>query len=175
MRICDIAKLITKSIDPRKRPDTIWNLYSLPAFDNGKKCEEVLGSEIMSNKYIVPTKCILFNKLTVRFKRIWQINSTDAHNICSTEFLPLVIDESLADFNYIYHFFHSDYITNYLTGQNRNTSGSHKRIEPSDFMNINIQLPPLETQRKIGKILSCIESKIFLNEQINRNLFASAV
>ena len=67
-KIKDIVKLLTTSIVPLAQER--YHLYSLPSFDNGQTREELLGAEIQSNKYIVPDKCILFNKLNVRFKRV---------------------------------------------------------------------------------------------------------
>ena len=170
-KIKDIVKLVTTSIVPLTQER--YHLYSLPSFDNGQTREELLGAEIQSNKYIVPDKCILFNKLNVRFKRVWCIDNHDTNKICSTEFLPLVVDETKVDYNYCYYLLVSEFITNYLCGQNTNTSGSHKRIDPTDFLNIKISLPRLDEQRLIGQILSSIDQKIALNRAINDNLRAS--
>ena len=133
-----------------------------------------MGQDIQSNKFIVPNRCILFNKLNVRFKRIWRIDSDEDHKIASTEFLPLIIDENKVDFDYCFYLLASPAITDYLCGQNANTSGSHKRIDPTNFFNIGIKLPPLAQQYEIGKLLSSLDTKIKLNRQINQNLEAMA-
>ena len=170
MRIKDIVSLETASVNPMNDADLYWHLYSLPSFDDGKQRECVLGSDIQSNKYVVPNRCILFNKLNVRFKRIWRIDNTDEHKICSTEFLPLVVDENIADYNYVYYLLNSDRITTYLCGQNSNTSGSHKRIDPNNFMKFEVNLPNLDMQRSIGSTLASIDAKIELDATINQNL-----
>ena len=171
MKIKDIVTLVSKSKTPQA--GVIYNLYSLPSFDEGKTFEVLDGVDIQSNKYEVPDKCILFNKLNVRFKRVWQINNQDENKIASTEFLPLVINEDVVDFQYCYYLFVSDKITNYLCGQNTNTSGSHKRIDPDNFLNIEINLPKMSIQKQIGMTLSALDRKIELNKQINDNLRAS--
>ena len=170
MKIKDIITLETATVNPMNKANLCWHLYSLPSFDDGKQREEVLGKDIQSNKYIVPDKCILFNKLNVRFKRIWQIDNTDEHKICSTEFLPLVVNETVADYNYVYYLLRSETITTYLSGQNSNTSGSHKRIDPNHFMNIEVNLPTLPEQQRIGSILANLDSKISINSELNKNL-----
>ena len=172
MKIKDIVTFVSKSITPQK--GVTYNLYSLPSFDDGKTFEVLDGADIQSNKYEVPNKCILFNKLNVRFKRVWRIDSQDENKIASTEFLPLVVDEDVVDFQYCYYLLISDKITNYLCGQNTNTSGSHKRIDPDNFLNIEIKLPKMSIQRQIGKTLSALDRKIVLNKQINDNLEAMA-
>lgn len=168
MRIKDIVKLTTKSIIPNH--ETMYHLYSLPSFDENQNFEVLSGEEIQSNKFIVPDKCILFNKLNVRFKRVWRIDNKDVNKLCSTEFLPLVVDESKVDYQYCYYLLISDRITNYLCGQNTNTSGSHKRINPEDFLNISITLPKMSIQKCIGRILYDFDQKIALNHAINDNL-----
>lgn len=172
MKIKDIVTLVTTSISPQTNER--YYLYSLPSFDNNETREDLLGYEIQSNKYIVPDKCILFNKLNVRFKRVWRINNSDNNKLCSTEFLPLIVKENKVDYQYCYYLLISDYITNYLCGQNANTSGSHKRIDPTNFLDIELpKLPDLKEQKRIGNLLSSIDQKIALNRQINQNLRAS--
>ena len=172
MKIKDIVTFVSKSIVPQA--GTEYHLYSLPAFDDGKMCEIVDGATIQSNKYNVPDKCILFNKLNVRFKRVWRIDNCDENKLCSTEFLPLVVNEEIIDFQYCYYLLISDKITTYLCGQNTNTSGSHKRISPDNFLDIKIKLPKMSIQKEIGKTLSALDRKIELNKRINDNLEAMA-
>ena len=172
MKIKDIVRFHSETTMPI--PDVVYHLYSLPSFDNNQTREELLGQDIQSNKFTVPNRCILFNKLNVRFKRIWRIDSDEDHKIASTEFLPLIIDENKVDFDYCFYLLASPAITDYLCGQNANTSGSHKRIDPTNFFNIGIKLPPLAQQYEIGKLLSSLDAKIKLNRQINQNLEAMA-
>ena len=172
MKIKDIVAFVPKSITPKA--GKIYRLYSLPSFDDGWLYETLDGKNIQSNKYIVPDKCILFNKLNVRFKRVLRIDESDTNKVCSTEYLPLVVNESKVDYQYCYYLLISDKITNYLCGQNTNTSGSHKRINPDNFLDINIVLPELAEQKHIGKLLSDVDHKIELNRAINQNLEAMA-
>ena len=172
MKLKDIVTFVSKSVVPQRGAK--YNLYSLPSFDENKSAEVLDGAEIQSNKYDVPNKCILFNKLNVRFKRVWRINNSDSNKIASTEFLPLVVNEDVVDYQYCYYLLISDEITNYLCGQNSNTTGSHKRIDPQNFLNIDIHLPKMPIQKAIGKTLSNIDRKIELNKRINDNLEAMA-
>lgn len=168
MKLKDIFKLEAKSIAPQ--PDVHYHLYSLPSFDENQTREEVKGQDVMSNKLVVPNKCILFNKLNVRFKRVWRINNQDDNKLASTEFLPLVVNEQIADFNFAYYLLASDSLTDYLCGQNSNTSGSHKRIDSNVLLNIDVTIPTRSEQERIGEILADIDDKIALNREINRNL-----
>lgn len=171
-KIREIAPMSSQTVNPQNEPNTVWHLYSLPSFDVGKR-EEVKGSEIKSNKFIVPSRCILYNKLNVRFKRVWRVNSNEDHLIASTEFLPLVPNEDIVDYNYLYYFLISDKLTNFFDNQNSNTSGSHKRIDIDNFLNMEIDLPSIDIQKKIGRFIS-INDKIALNTRMNAELEAMA-
>ena len=168
MRIKDIVTFVSKTITPKQ--GVTYNLYSLPSFDERKTPEILDGNDIQSNKYDVPNKCILFNKLNVRFRRVWIVDNQDENKISSTEFLPLVVNENVVDFQYCYYLLISDSITNYLCGQNTNTSGSHNRIDPNNFLNIEVTLPKISIQKQIGNTLSALDHKIEINKQINDNL-----
>ena len=62
------------------------------------------------------------------------------------------------------------YIFKSLEGQSTTLSILNK----SHFANLDIDLPPLETQRRIAAILSSLDDKIENNNRINRNLEAQA-
>ena len=61
MKIKDILNVVTSAVVLLS--EVHYHLYSLPSFDDNQTREELLGYEIQSNKYNVPDKCILFNKL----------------------------------------------------------------------------------------------------------------
>ena len=91
VKLRDVVEILSDSVNPQNAPTTKWRLYSLPGFDAGKTVEIVNGDEIKSNKLLVPDHCILFNKLNVRFRRVWKVDDISEHKICSTEFLPFVV------------------------------------------------------------------------------------
>lgn len=167
-KLGEILNISAVSITPQT--GLAYQLYSLPSYDDGQEPELISGEFIHSNKYIVPDRCILFNKLNVRFKRIWKIDNSTPNKLCSTEFLPLIIDESMVDYQYCYYLIKSDHLTNFLCGINSNTSGSHKRINSDILLNIDVVLPALYEQKRIGSILANIDRKITLNRSINHNL-----
>lgn len=60
-------------------------------------------------------------------------------------------------------------MTDYLKGSSHGTVMLH--LTKSDMENFDIELPHLEHQKKIGKILKNIDNKIELNNHINDNLY----
>lgn len=148
----DVVDLVAESINPSLYPDKRWNLFSLPGFDNGQQVEHLMGNEIGSIKYIVPNRCILFNKLNVRFRRIWKIDDSSPNKICSTEYLPFVVKAGVSP-EFVYQAIRSEAFTEHLACVNTNTSGSHKRVDSDFILDAPIPLPDLPTQLQIAGII----------------------
>ena len=49
-------------------------------------------------------------------------------------------------------------------------SSGRQRVQRDVVENLDIYVPPLDTQKKIGKLLSLFDKKISLNKKINKNL-----
>ena len=156
--------LKAESINPAHSPSEKWQLFSLPGYDEGQQCQYLWGRDIGSTKYVVPNKCILFNKLNVRFRRIWKVDDSSLNKICSTEFLPLVANDGVSP-EFVYYALQSDAFTNHLAEVNTNTSGSHKRVDPDFILGSQIPLPDLPTQLRIAGVLGSIDEKIELNRK----------
>ncbi|RHM64567.1 restriction endonuclease subunit S [Collinsella sp. AF33-16] len=163
-QIGDVASFRKVSIKPDA--GTIYHCYSLPAFDNARKPEILDGSEILSNKLHIENGDILVNKLNMRFKRIWPINSLQANSVCSTEFVPLCPNEKV-DRNYLLYILMSDDFANALSGMRTGTSGSHQRVKPEWILDYKFPLPSIEKQRRIGSFLSSLDQKIAINTKLN--------
>ena len=168
VRLGDVVKVVKRGVKPE--PGIVYRHYSLPAFDNGMRPEEVDGDTILSSKLVVCPNTILMNKLNVRFKRVWPVLECNDRSIASTEFMPLKVEG--ADYWYIYYYLISPALTSLIEGMRTGTSGSHQRIDASSFLGIQIDLPSLKNQEAIGRILRAFDEKIELNNRINDYLAA---
>ena len=163
---CTIEKT---NIKPQK--GTIYNVYTLPAFDNNKTTEYTDGENIKSNKFKVFPHSILFNKLNVRFKRVWNIDEyVEENGICSTEYLPIKVISDELDKDYLFYILISDDFTNSINASRKGTSNSHQRIDIENVFEYEIIVPNIEEQKKIASIFRTIDKKIEVNKAINRNL-----
>lgn len=167
-KIGELCHSLKKSVRPET--DTIYNVFSLPAFDDKTRPEKLSGSEIKSNKFKVFEDTILFNKLNVKYRRIWNIHKlTTSNNISSTEFIPLVVENGV-DQDYLYHCLRSDDVVFAMHAARKGTSNSQQRIDEDILFSYEIPVPSLEEQRKISSILNSIDERIKVNEEINDNL-----
>lgn len=167
-KIGELCHSLKKSVKPDS--DTTYNVFSLPAFDDKMRPEKLSGSEIKSNKFKVFEDTILFNKLNVKYRRIWNIHKlTTSNNISSTEFIPLVAENGV-DQDYLYHCLRSDDVTFAMYAARKGTSNSQQRIDEGILFSYEIPVPSYEEQRKIASILNSIDERIKVNEEINDNL-----
>ncbi len=167
MLLKELCYIETKTINPQNYPEEEFLHYSLPNFDIDKKPKYEKGKSIMSSKYLVPQNAILFNKLNVRFKRIWNVcDNTYPYSICSEELLPLVVNNSNIVQKYLYYFLLTDKVNNILIENAHGTSTSHQRIKPIDLMNIDVPLPPIKKQNHIVNIIGSIDDLIESNNKL---------
>lgn len=172
-KIGELCRSYKKGIKPVN--DEVYTLFSLPAFDNNEHPEIVNGSEIKSNKLAVTNNMILFNKLNVKYRRVWNIKTISTkNNLCSTEFIPLIANDGI-DQDYLYYCLISDDVTYAMHAARKGTSNSQQRIDESILFSHSIPVPDLEVQKKIASLLGSIDDKIRINKQINDNLLQQCV
>ena len=79
----------SKSINPAKTPDTIFEMYSVPIYATGHP-EYLRGDEIASNKAIVRKNDILLCKINPRINRVWVVSDESGkQNIASSEWIVI--------------------------------------------------------------------------------------
>ncbi|AQY21173.1 restriction endonuclease subunit S [Riemerella anatipestifer] len=86
----------------------------------------------------------------------------------SSEFIVLRNNE-LSDYKFIYYLARSPYFREKAISCMEGTSG-RKRVNEGALKNLNINVPSLSIQQKIAKILSDLDDKIEVLNQLNDNL-----
>ena len=86
------------SINPAKEPDTVFETYSVPAFESGHP-EYLKGSEIGSSKQRVKKNDILLCKINPRINRVWVVaDESDKECIASSEWIVIRNNDYNPDF-----------------------------------------------------------------------------
>lgn len=136
----------------------------MPAYDDGRMPVRIYGADMHSNRTVIYGDVLLFNKLNVRQKRIWLVNTTEQNSVCSSEFLPYCSDK--IDLRMLAQLLSSEKITRDFIGISTGTSNSQKRIAPKNFMEYVIYVPlDIQEQTAIADILSDMDSEIKKLEQ----------
>ena len=90
--------------------------------------------------------------------------------IVSTGFTVISCKDGINPY-YVYNYLTQNDITSQLHSIAENSTSAYPSIKPSDLESIEIKLPILEIQNKIAKILTDIDRKMKLNNEINNNLY----
>jgi type I restriction enzyme S subunit len=109
---------------------------------------------------------VLVSNIRPYFKKAW-LATLDGG--CSNDVLVMrALDDVYAP--YLYYLLSSDQFFAYMTSTAKGTK--MPRGDKDAIMRYMIQKPPLGVQKAIADILSCLDSKIELNNKINENLEA---
>ena len=103
--------------------------------------------------------------------KIAKVNILDEDEIGfgSTEYIVFRAIENLSDPDYLYYLVCSPIVRDVAIKSMVGSSG-RQRVQTDVVENIEIAVPTLIEQRKIGKLLSSIDDKIAINSRINKNL-----
>ncbi|CAM3186601.1 restriction endonuclease subunit S [Vibrio neptunius] len=168
--LTELAKLDTTSVKPNKEPETIWEHYSIPAFDDGYYPSFDTGESIKSNKYKVKANAVLVSKLNPRFQRIWLPLPIDAEQaICSTEFMQFVPNAPALK-PYLYSLVKSTPFQNELMNTVTGTTGSRQRAQPKQVAKAQVVVPPSQLMElyseKVGAMFSMTQQNIRQNIEL---------
>ena len=94
--------------------------------------------------------------------------------IVSTGFTVIDVVSNEVDSKFLYYLLTQKWVTNYLHTIAEISVSAYPSINPSELGNLEFSFPDLSIQVKISNILSSIDKKISINNQINDNLEALA-
>lgn len=89
----------------------------------------------------------------------------------STEYIVFRAIPEITDEDYLYYLVCSPLVRDPAIKSMVGSSG-RQRVQTDVVQNLEIELPDLETQKRISAILKALDDKIALNNQINDNLAA---
>lgn len=87
----------------------------------------------------------------------------------STEYIVFRAIDGVSDADFLYYLICSPLVRNPAIKSMVGSSG-RQRVQTDVVANLDVELPPIEEQRKIGGLLKAIDDKIELNNVINNNL-----
>ena len=87
----------------------------------------------------------------------------------STEYIVFRAIDGVSDADFLYYLICSPLVCNPAIKSMVGSSG-RQRVQTDVVANLDIELPPIEEQRKIGGLLKTFDDKIKLNNEINSNL-----
>jgi len=153
-----LHKKRTASVNPKKHLDETFELFSIPAYDNGKP-ELLKGRDIGSSKKIVVENDVLLSRIVPHIQRSWIVPTAKSYRqICSTEWI--IFDGSnlfpkYLRWYFLSHGFHMKFMST-ISG----VGGSLTRANPNETAKFKIPLAPLPEQRAIVDKIEQLFSKL---------------
>lgn len=155
----EIAEISTKSINPSKTPETLFEHYSIPAYDEANFPVFEKGNNIKSNKYLIPCDAWLISKLNPTTKRVWQPFMLSKNAICSTEFIVY----SASKLRYRDFCFESTNSANFFDFLCSNTSGStnsRQRAIPKETLKYQLVIPTENIVKGFSQLVDPIYARM---------------
>jgi type I restriction enzyme S subunit len=160
----ELATLAKGAVNPLSTPKSLFEHYSLPAFDALQLPVFELGEAIKSNKTRVPAGAVLQSKLNPHIPRVWFPGKVGAQAVCSTEFLPWVAREDSGP-ELVYCLLCSDAFKGQVQTLVTGTSNSHQRVRPDQVAGLSIVLAPPEVHRRFADSVKPVLAKVAENRQ----------
>ncbi|PQO22451.1 restriction endonuclease subunit S [Rhodobacteraceae bacterium WD3A24] len=132
--LCDLAHHHRATVSPSAEPDSIFEHYSLPAYDAGSEPKLDAGETIKSNKTVVPEGAVLLSKLNPEIERVWLPNAKGKlPQVASTEFLAYTPVAPVTR-STLFCLFKSPAFRTEMAAMVTGTSKSHQRVSPKALL-----------------------------------------
>lgn len=158
VRLGEVNKYMSKSVNPISEPDKTFELYSVPSMADNYP-EFIVGSDIGSSKQSVCKGDVLLCKINPRINRVWKVSQfTDNELIASSEWI--IIRNNHIDANYLMYCFQSKYFREFMLSNVSGVGGSLMRAQPKYVQTYPIPLPPLSEQQRIVERIEELFAKL---------------
>jgi type I restriction enzyme, S subunit len=148
----DFAVKSRGSVDPSRHVDEIFELFSIPAYDQ-RQPEILPGAAIGSSKKIVVPGDVLISRIVPHIQRVWVVGPSRGYRqIASGEWI--VFGNSKIEPNYLRHMLLSTPFHEQFMQTVAGMGGSLMRARPSEVERIRIPIPAtMAEQHRIAVIL----------------------
>jgi len=172
-RLGEIRVDHSRSIDPRKEPNQIFELYSIPSFADGKP-EFAKGSEIGSTKKTLVPGTVVVSKINPRINRVWVVGNYSVHQkIGSGEWIPFFPVDGIQP-EYLAYYLRRNEFREYLATRVSGVGGSLMRVKPSTLADYPLVLPSPQHQHRIVEAiesyLTRLDTAVASLERVQKNL-----
>ena len=150
VRIDEINKFKSKTVNPQNYPTDQFELYSVPSFETGDP-EFPLGKDIASSKVEVAEGDVLLCKINPHLNRVWIVRRrmTQLKLLASSEWIVIRTDEILPE--YLALTMQSPYFRELIMSNVSGVGGSLVRAQPTFVKQYMLPIPPLREQERIIK------------------------
>lgn len=169
-----------------KLEDVVDTVSKKHKFDKDKiiliNTSDVLEGKVLNHEYVQNENLkgqfkksfqkndILYSEIRPQNKRFAYIDFHSDDYVASTKLMVLRKKSEMITSKFLYQILKSDDLINELQAIAESRSGTFPQITYNELSRMKIKLPPLEEQKTIAHILSTLDDKIEVNNQINKTL-----
>lgn len=158
VRLDDINKHVSKSLNPSNFGSEIFELYSVPSFPSGSP-EILEGNAIGSTKQVVLPDDVLICKINPKINRVWKVKLAGQYRqIASSEWIIVRSPELHSD--YLRYYFSSPTIRERIVLDVTGVGGSLTRAQPKRVANYPVPIAPLPEQKRIADKLDDLLGRV---------------
>ena len=118
------------------------------------------------------TDSIIYSTVRPNQRHFGIIKTQPEHFLVSTGFTVIDVDKAVLDADYLYYLLSQNAFVETLHAIAEQSTSAYPSIKPSDIENLEIDIPSLDTQKKIAGLLNAVDMKIAQNMEVNENLAA---
>lgn len=119
----------------------------------------------------VKRNSIIYSTVRPNQRHFGIIKSQPENFLVSTGFAVIDVNTNVLDADFLYYLLTQDALVEALHAIAEQSTSAYPSIKPSDLENLEIEIPDLDTQRKIADVLSSLDRKITQNTDVNENLY----
>ena len=120
----------------------------------------------------VKTDSIIYSTVRPNQRHFGIIRSQPSNFLVSTGFAVIDVDKHIINADFLYYMLAQNTLTEALHALAEQSTSAYPSIKASDIEELEIEIPDINTQRKIASLLCCLDNKIVNNTKINENLAA---
>ena len=168
--LSQVAIHLRKKTNPMTTPNSLFQHFSIPAFDYDRLPRLEHGKKIKSQKSNVLPGVVLLSKLNPEIERVWLVDvESNSQAICSTEFLVLQPKPPFGR-GYLYYLVRSSRFRQEIQSLVTGTSKSHQRAPSETVLNIPVVLPSCQIADLFELRTNGWLKSILLNFRVNKCL-----
>lgn len=148
VRIDEINKFKSKTVNPQNYPSDQFELYSVPTFETGEP-EFPYGKDIASSKVEIEEGDVLLCKINPHLNRVWMVmrRMEQMKLLASSEWIVIRANEIMPE--YLVLTMQSPYFRELMMSNVSGVGGSLMRAQPTFVKQYMIPIPPYNEQIRI--------------------------
>ena len=120
----------------------------------------------------VKNDSIIYSSVRPNQRHFGIIKSQPENFLVSTGFIVIDVNAEVLNADFLYYLLSQSVIVESLHAIAEQSTSAYPSIKSSDIEDLEIEIPELNTQKKIAEILSSLDKKIAQNIKVNENLAA---